>query len=130
MIKEFRKWCNVKEKVDELDTNNNYFKEREIWWCYLGENIGFEQNGKGDLFLRPVLIFKKFNRKLCWVIPLSTKLSKGNFFFPVLSESNKIRIATIPQLKMIDVKRLSNKIDSISKTELEFIREKVIEFIR
>jgi mRNA interferase MazF len=130
MIKEFRKWCNVKEKVDELDTNNNYFKEREIWWCYLGENIGFEQNGKGDLFLRPVLIFKKFNRKLCWVIPLSTKLSKGNFFFPVLSESNKIRIATIPQLKMIDVKRLSNKIDSISKTELKFIREKVIEFIR
>ncbi len=130
MIEEFRKWCNVKEKVDELDTNNNYFKEREIWWCYLGENIGFEQNGKGDLFLRPVLIFKKFNRKLCWVIPLSTKLSKGNFFFPVLSESNKIRIATIPQLKMIDVKRLSNKIDSISKTELEFIREKVIEFIR
>ena len=130
MIKNFKKWNEVKEKIDDFNTDDNYFKEREIWWCYIGENIGYEQSGKGNLFLRPVLIFKKFNRRLCWALPLSTKISRGNFFFPVLSESNIIRMTSIPQLKMIDVKRLSNKIDSISNLELDLIKEKVIDFIR
>jgi mRNA interferase MazF len=130
MTKKFKEWNSIKEKVDDLDTTSHYFKEREIWWCYLGENVGYEQNGKGDLFLRPVLIFKKFNRRLCWVLPLSTRISKGNFFFPVLSENNIIRMTTIPQLKMIDIKRLRDRIDSISSKELGFVKEKVIDFIR
>ena len=130
MKKNFSKWNEVKEKVDTLDASNHYFKERDIWWCYYGANIGFEQDGKGDLFLRPVLIFKKFNQRLCWVLPLSTKISKENFFFPVLSEKNIIRMTILPQLKMIDIKRLVNKVDSISLQELSFIKEKIIDFIR
>lgn len=35
------------------------FYEREIWWCSLGVNIGFEQDGTNDLFERPVLVIKK-----------------------------------------------------------------------
>ena len=130
MSKNFKKWNDVKEKVNNLDPTKHYFKEREIWWCYCGENVGFEQDGKGDLFLRPVLIIKKFSRRLCWVLPLSTQVSKGDFFFPVLSESNIMRMTAIPQLRMIDVKRLSNIMDSISSTELSFVKEKVIDFIR
>jgi mRNA interferase MazF len=130
MKKDFTRWHEVKEKVDNLDSTNHYFNERDIWWCYCGVNIGMEQDGKGDMFLRPVLVFKKFNRRLCWVLPLSTRVSKGDFFFPLLSESNTIRMAIIPQMRMIDIKRLINKIDLISNQEYGYIKEKVIDFIR
>jgi len=47
-------------------------KQREIYWANIGENIGFEQNGKGDNFMRPLLIFKKFSNNIFFGIPLST----------------------------------------------------------
>ena len=67
---------------------------------------------------------------MCWVIPLSTKCSQGSFFFPLLGESDIFRMAILPQMKMIDVKRLINKIDTISLLEFGFIKEKVTDFIR
>jgi mRNA interferase MazF len=53
------------------------FEEGQIWWCYLGENIGHEENGKGDKFLRPVVILKKFNHRIFYAIPTSTQ-NKNN----------------------------------------------------
>jgi mRNA interferase MazF len=130
MSKDFDKWNTIKKKVDNLVQKEQYFKERDIWWCYCGVNIGHEQNGKGDESLRPVLIFKKFNINTCWVIPLSLKVKNGSFYFPLLSESNIISIATIPQLKMVDSKRLIKRVDLISVREFSYIKEKVIAFIR
>ncbi len=57
-------------------------RQREIYWANLGENIGFEQNGKDDNFMRPLLIFKKFSNNIFFGIPLSTQRKKdGSFFF-------------------------------------------------
>ena len=39
---------------------------------YERENIGFEQSGKGDEFLRPVLILKRLTKEMFFGIPLST----------------------------------------------------------
>ena len=41
--------------------------------CHLGANVGFEQDGIGEDFLRPVLILRKFNVYMFWALPL-TKL--------------------------------------------------------
>ena len=130
MKKDFNKWNEIKKRVDDVNSQNNYFKERDIWWCYCGANIGTEQDGKGSEFLRPVLIFKKFNRNICWVIPLSLKVKNGNFYFPLLSDSNIIRTATLPQMKMVDIRRLVKKLDSISVQEFCLIKEKIIDFVR
>ena len=32
------------------------FKEREVWWCKIGLNVGVEQDGKGNNYTRPILI--------------------------------------------------------------------------
>jgi hypothetical protein len=74
MYKRYSFWHKIKSWINNLDSSNIYFKERDIWWCYFGSNIGSEQDGKGDRFLRPVLIFRKFTRNTCWVIPLSTQM--------------------------------------------------------
>lgn len=48
------------------------FKEGDVWWCAFGENVGVEINGKEN-FLRPVLVFKKYNRFSFLGIPLTSK---------------------------------------------------------
>lgn len=44
-IKNFVDW--IKLKI-QLDGNQRFpkFEEGDIWWCHLGENVGYEQNGK------------------------------------------------------------------------------------
>lgn len=130
MDENYYNWHRIKSKINDLDSSNFYFKERDIWWCHYGANVGFEQNGKNKLFLRPILILKKLSRHTCIVIPLSTQIKSGNYYFLLLSEANIIRTATLSQIKMIDARRLRNKIDSISKLEFSFIKEKVIDLIR
>ncbi len=71
MKKDFTQWHSEKTKVHQSESCV-FFHEREIWWCRIGLNIGYEQDGKGDNFARPVIIFKKFNNEVCWIIPLST----------------------------------------------------------
>ena len=49
--KNFDKWNELKKKLHISEKAKDfYFREREIWWCSLGVNIGFEQDGKNDLF--------------------------------------------------------------------------------
>ena len=71
--KDFLNWHRIKENI-EFNNNRVYFHKREIWWCSLGVNVGFEQDGKGKNFARPVLIFKKFNKEIFWALPISAKI--------------------------------------------------------
>jgi hypothetical protein len=54
----FKKWSEKKEYIHK-NRNPVYARRKEKWWCAVGCNIGFEQDGKNDYFERPVLIFKK-----------------------------------------------------------------------
>ena len=60
MNKDFKGWHKDKEIIHN-EKPRVFFHEREIWFTYLGVNIGFEQDGQGDKFLRPVIILRKFN---------------------------------------------------------------------
>jgi len=75
--KDFQKWHKIKEGLDS-DAARIFFHEREVWWCSIGINVGFEQDGRGERFARPILVFKKFNNEVFWAIPLSTKIKKVN----------------------------------------------------
>jgi hypothetical protein len=58
MEKDFFGWAKVKANLHHK-RKINYFNEREVWWCAMGANIGHEQDGKGKLWTRPVLILRK-----------------------------------------------------------------------
>ena len=60
-----------------------HVKPREIWWCNLGKNIGYEMNGKGDNFRRPVLIFKKVSSNHSIIVPLTTQEHFSKFFYKI-----------------------------------------------
>jgi len=45
------------------------FYEREVWWCITGVNVGVEIAGKHELFLRPVVVIRKFNKHMALIVP-------------------------------------------------------------
>ncbi len=42
----------IAERLDDSEHVPPLFKESDIWWCHLGDNIGTEISGKGDMFDR------------------------------------------------------------------------------
>lgn len=117
-MKNFDKWNIVKQRTEQKE-HTAYFKEREIYWANIGENIGFEQNGKGDDFMRPLLIFRKYSNNLFCGIPLSTTLREGTFFFNFQFLESKKSNALLVQAKTFDVKRLDRKLGMINQTDFK-----------
>jgi mRNA interferase MazF len=109
MEKDFDRW-NTKKKAVNDSTGTALFHEREVWWCVLGANIGFEQDGgKGD-FARPVVILKKFNLDACLIVPLTARSKKGKYYLPIGRIGQRDAVAVLSQVRFIDRKRLTNKI--------------------
>lgn len=106
-MKDFDEW-NRKKKIIDEKFNSKFVKEREIWWCTTGVNIGDEQNGKNSLFERPILILKKFNKNLVLGVFLTSKHKKNIFNFSLDSQNNKNAI--VSQIRTISTKRLTRKI--------------------
>ena len=62
LIKIFANWTKLKIRIHASEANKDvYFKEGQIWWASVGQNIGVEANGKNENYERPVVILKKFN---------------------------------------------------------------------
>jgi mRNA interferase MazF len=127
-MKKFDRWNEVKKITDAKKEIAN-FKEREIYWANIGENIGFEQNGKGDDFMRPILVFRKFSLNMFLGIPLSTQSKKGSFFFE-FKFLDKNSTALLVQTKMYDVKRLDRRLGMIDKNSFKDLEIKMKELIR
>ena len=123
MKKDFDRW-NEKKKAANDSEIEIYFYEREIWWCAIGVNVGFEQDGKGERFARPVLVLKKYSKNVFVGIPLTTakRESKYHHSFPFLGG---ISTALLSQLPLFDSKRLLVKMGRISKDEYEEVRKRV-----
>lgn len=104
------------------------FKQREIFWVKIGQNIGSEEYGKGDDFQRPVLIVKKLNANLFIGIPLTSQAKEENdYFHPMTFNSKKGTVnnyAMILQLKTFDKKRLMGRIGRVDKETFNEIMKK------
>ena len=126
MEKDFDKW-NIKKKViNTKDISDVFFKEKEVWWCHLGLNVGFEQDGKNEEFRRPVLIFKKFNAETFWAISLTSQNKTGKYYFSFEVLESKIKnTANLSQIKLIDSKRLIDKMGYMKEEDYIEIKDRV-----
>lgn len=119
MIKDFSEWNSVKTQLQER--NAPTFREREIWWCHLGLNLGTETDGKGTAYQRPVLVLRKFNRRSLVAIPLSTQIKERQDYFR-FHFHGRIQCAILSQIRKIDSIRLFNKMGEIRTEPFEAIR--------
>jgi mRNA-degrading endonuclease toxin of MazEF toxin-antitoxin module len=109
MPKDFDEWNELKKQIDSENTSLHAYP-KEVWWCSFGLNIGFEQNGDGDFYKRPVLILKVFSSQTCLVAPLTTSVNIHPFRVPIGKIKEKENSVILSQIKVIDTKRLSKRI--------------------
>lgn len=114
MKKDFWAWDAKKEQLD-AENGVALFHEREIWWCALGTNIGFEQDGDKEHFERPVVIIKKFNLDACLIVPLTSRPKKGRYYFCIGKIEGREAVAVLSQVRFVDRKRLANKICTLDE---------------
>ncbi len=100
-----------------------FLKKREIWRVHLGHNVGHEQNGSGDSFVRPVLVLQKLNQDTFVILPLTSKNKKGSFYFPIKFNENK-SIVVLSQIKVLDKKRFIKKLGTLDQAQFTEVQKK------
>ena len=128
MQKDFDNWNKEKKNLEDVGHTELFFHEREIWWASIGINLGDEQDGKNDLYERPVLVLRKFNRKLAWILPMSTQDKKGTYYYP-LKHGEKIFTIILSQLKLVSVKRFRRLIRKISPNQYSLIKRRIVDIL-
>jgi mRNA interferase MazF len=127
-MKDFDSW-NIEKKQLELNGHETLsFHEREIWWCSIGFNLGDEQDGKNELFERPVLVIKKFNNKVAWVVPMTTKQKEGRYYH-TLEHDGTLFAVILSQLRLTSVRRFRRLIRKISPYQFSLIQKKLRYFL-
>lgn len=127
MEKDFNKWNELKQKIDQ-NQRQLIFKERDVWWCSVGINVGHEENGKNEFFTRPVLVVRKFNRQLFLGIPLTTKL-KDNKFYHKINFKDKEQCAMLSQIKVFESKRMRKRMGELPGNELNLIKKAISDIV-
>lgn len=131
MKKNYQTWISLKKTLNNTDEPRLFFHEREVWYCHLGENIGFEQDGSDDQFLRPVVIIRKFNNDIFWGVPLTRTQKDLPFYFTFVIQSKTVAndessTAVLSQIRLIDAKRLRRMVGYISKGDAILLKKKLM----
>jgi mRNA-degrading endonuclease toxin of MazEF toxin-antitoxin module len=121
MEKDFDSWNEIQKQIDGHSIPQEvFFKEREIWWGSIGVNVGVESNGKNELFERPLLIVRVFNKEMLWVLPITSTI-KDSPFYHRFRFDGKDRSVVLSQLRVISSKRLRRHADTLSKRDFLFV---------
>ena len=128
MEKDFDRWHRQKPKIDQAH-GVVYFHEREIWFCYLGVNIGSEQDGTRKNFLRPRVIFKQFNNEIFLGIPLTKLIKKGKHYLAFSYLQDVQSTAILSQVRLIDGKRLKYKSGTMNQEDFRRLKKSFIDLI-
>ena len=126
--KDFDGWIKLKKKL-HYGGKVRVIKSGEIWWCAIGENVGSEICGKGEIFARPVLILRKLSKFNFIGVPLTSKNHKGSWYVG-FEFRNKLQTAVISQIENISIYRLYNKIGEIPNSDLKLVEDGLVKLIK
>ena len=130
-IKEFDLWNAKKKEIEQSDVQR-LCREREVWWCSLGVNVGAEIDGKNENFERPVIIMKVYNKETMLVLPTTGKERNDKFHMPIeinvinqktKNSYKKIVYVKLTQVRVISNKRLIRKVDVINEEDFKKIQD-------
>lgn len=127
MEKDFDRWNNRKKAVHSAkDTVGIH--EREVWWVSLGVNVDVEIDGKQETFERPVIILRKFNNQMVWVLPVTSQKKDTRFYERFVFGGNEY-FAALTQLRTVSTKRFLRKIGMIPKEDFARMQQSIIVFV-
>ncbi len=120
-MKNFDDWNKKKIEIDSF-IEFQHPKERDIWWCRIGINIGSEVYGKGKEYTRPVLIINSESSENCVCIPLSSKVKNTKYSCVIKTEDDKLHTALVFQVRGIDKRTLKERVYILSEEEYKKVR--------
>ena len=115
-LQKFFGWTKRKIAHHFAETNGKeiFFREKEIWWAALGKNIGYEIDGKHELFERPVLVLRKYSSDMCFVLPFTTQIKKPEQWYQYVVVFGGIQSAiNLTQGRSISSKRLLRRVGTL-----------------
>ena len=127
MEKDFDRW-NARKKYIHTRPDNVGAHECEIWWLSLGVNVGVEIDGKHNNFERPVLVIKRFNRQMAWILPTTSRIKSNRFHEKFLFNGDTYFVA-LTQIRTISTKRFLRKIGMIPKIDFCRIKQRLDKLI-
>lgn len=122
MDKDFEGWNKVKQQID-ASHKPPLFQEREIWWCSVGVNVGYEIFGKGNIYARPVLIVRKYSPYSFLGVPLTSRQHQESRYYHPITFHDIDGTALLGQFRIMDSKRLSKVMGKIGKKRYNSIKE-------
>ena len=128
MYKDFDTWNNRKKEL-HASFKIPAFYNREVWWAKIGTNVGSEMDGKHELFMRPVIIIRKFNLEMALIIPSTSQDKSGKYYVDVSGEDGKTYKPCVSQIRVISVKRLFRKIGMIKKEDYSNLLKKISDMV-
>ena len=120
----FDKWNNLKKKIQEKCIMP--YKQGEIYFMSIGKNIGYEVLGKDELFLRPVLVYKKLSKQTFIGILLSSKEKHGTYFFNFRYSKKTESTALLNQIRVFDIRRAEYCDGNISISDFGKLKGKLL----
>lgn len=134
MKKKLQNWFKLKDVLTGVEKNIIFLKKRQIWWCFVWENLWNEMNWKWEKFLRPVLILKVLNKNSFVWIPLTSQFHEWTFFYEFQTEDIDSRVrnsyALLNQIKVFSNKRLDRiYCEKINLNDFEKIKKKLYELL-
>ena len=126
-MKIFDDWNEVKKKIENLEKNIN-LKEGNIYLVSIGQNVGNESFGKGEIFLRPVLVLKKLGHNYFVGIPLTSKKKVGSYFFE-FAYKDRLSYAMFNQVRTFNAKRILKYHGKIKKDDFVTLKESFRKFL-
>jgi len=130
-MKEYDEWNEVKKQTS-LKKRKLGIKPREIFWVKIGQNIGDEEFGKGEIFSRPVLVVKQLTQDLFIGVPITTSIKDDDYFHSFEFETKKgvsKNSVMILQLRTFSKKRITDKLGRMSVEDFKKVQGKLLRMI-
>jgi mRNA interferase MazF len=127
--KNFEDWGNLKPKLNLKSHKPPLFKEKEMWWVKIGENIGSEVSGKNKDFTRTVIVHTKLSKYTFLGIPTTTQLTDSNgkerngSWYAKIEIKGKPMLAVLSQIRVFDYRRLDKVVAEIDEVDFETIKQ-------
>ncbi|OGM90296.1 hypothetical protein A2755_03850 [Candidatus Wolfebacteria bacterium RIFCSPHIGHO2_01_FULL_48_22] len=123
-LREFVDWTRIKIKLHASPTKV-FPHKREIWWISVGKNIGVEINGKNERFERPVLVVKRFNDESSFIVPVTSRIKFGKYFYMFTNKSGEKRTINLSQARVASHKRFLRKVEKLGEADFSIVIKKL-----
>lgn len=131
MENDFDRWNQQKQLLEiQPQAPFPFPKVREVWMIAMGRNLGFEQNGVGGAFERPVLVITKFNNQMFWAVPLSTKQKRFDFYYNFTDPFGNAAALILAQMRLVSVKRFERKLYLLPENIFGSARKALVEMLK